>query len=269
MGSTFGDVKGLGSVWLSRPSATTLRPMFLLPAIDLLDGRVVRLLKGDYDRKTTYGDDPLEQARAFESAGSSWLHVVDLSGARSGQPEHLEQIRAICAGTQLKVEVGGGIRDTDTVNRLLDAGVRRVILGTAALREWAWFESLAQQPDMADRLVLGLDARKGLLAISGWEQTTETTALEIARRVKGWALSAIVFTDIDTDGTLAGPNLDSTRAMAEATDVPIVASGGVGSLDDLRALRTLPIQGSIVGRALYDGAFTIEEALAAFEHSAA
>ncbi len=237
--------------------------MNLLPAIDMRGGHVVRLYKGDYDRQTTYGDDPLSQARLFEDAGASWLHLVDLDGARSGEPAHLTQIETICANTKLNVEVGGGVRNSDTIDKLLGAGVRRVILGTAALKDWAWFESLMDK--YAGKLVLGLDAREGKLAVSGWEQTTETTALEIAERVSDWPISAIVYTDIATDGTLKGPNVEATREMAEATNVPIIASGGVGTLDHLHALKPLPIEGVIVGRALYDKAFTVEQALEVVE----
>jgi phosphoribosylformimino-5-aminoimidazole carboxamide ribotide isomerase len=239
--------------------------MYLFPAIDLRGGNVVRLLRGDYDKQTTYGSDPLSQARLFERAGSTWLHVVDLDGARSGEPVHLHVIESICRNTKLKVEVGGGIRSTATIDRLLDAGVARVILGTAALKDWKWFESLAANPRYSHKLVLGLDAKEGKAAIAGWEQTLDVTALDIAKRVSDWPLDAIVYTDIATDGTLAGPNLPATLEMAQATKVPIVSSGGVGTLDHLRQLRKLPLQGAIVGRALYDGAFSIDEAIAALE----
>lgn len=239
--------------------------MYLFPAIDLREGKVVRLLRGDYARQTTYGDDPLVFARAFEEAGATWLHVVNLDGARAGVPGHIEEIEAIRRATRLKVQFGGGVRSEASIRALLGVGVDRVVLGTAALQDWAWFESLTRDTDLADRIVLGLDARGGRLAIAGWEQTTDLTALDVAKRVNGWNLAAIVYTDIATDGTLAGPNIEATRALADATDVPIVASGGVGTLDHLRALRQLPIQGAIVGRALYDGAFTIEQALDVLE----
>jgi phosphoribosylformimino-5-aminoimidazole carboxamide ribotide isomerase len=241
-----------------------LLDMHLLPAIDLRGGKVVRLLKGDYDRQTTYGDDPLAQARGFEAAGATWLHVVDLDGARSGRPEHAEVIERICQETSLTVEVGGGIRDEAAIEQLLDAGARRVILGTAALRQWDWFRR-AVHDRFPQRLVLGLDARDGRLAVAGWEEELSKTALDVAREVSDWPLAAIVFTDIATDGTLAGPNLAATRSMAEATHVPIVASGGVGTVDHLHALRQLPVEGVIVGRALYDGTVTIDEALQAVE----
>jgi phosphoribosylformimino-5-aminoimidazole carboxamide ribotide isomerase len=241
--------------------------MKLLPAIDLRGGHVVRLLKGDYDQQTTYGDDPVSQAKAFEKAGASWLHVVDLDGARSGKPEHAEVIARICSATDLAVEVGGGVRDSLAISQLLSAGVTRVILGTAALRNWEWFRR-AVHDEFPGKLVLGLDAREGKLAVSGWEEELTKTALDVAAEVSNWPLAAIVFTDIATDGTLAGPNIAATQAMAEATRVPIVASGGVGTIDHLRAIRQLPVSGVIVGRALYDGTVTIEAALDAVESKA-
>ena len=237
--------------------------MDLFPAIDLRGGRVVRLAQGDYERQTTYGRDPLEQARAFEQAGCRWLHAVDLDGARSGRMEHLTQIESICRDTTLRVEVGGGVRQEGTIEKLLAAGVHRVVLGTAALRNWDWFEKLMGNPAYRGRLVLGLDAKKGKLAVSGWEDTTELDAIDIARRVHDWPLAAIVYTDIATDGMMTGPNVEATRELAEATHVPVVASGGVGTLEHIRQLAELPLQGVIVGRAIYEDAFTVEDALAA------
>jgi phosphoribosylformimino-5-aminoimidazole carboxamide ribotide isomerase len=239
--------------------------MYLFPAIDLRAGQVVRLHQGDYGQQTTYGSDPVEQAAAFAAAGARWLHVVDLDGARSGHVVHLDVIRRICKETKLKVEVGGGVRGESSIDALLNAGVFRVILGTAALKQWKWFESLMGNPTYRGRLVLGLDARDGNVAVSGWEQTMDQSALDIARRVSDWPLAAIVYTDIATDGTMQGPNIEMTRRMAKATHVPIVASGGVGTLDHLRELRKLPVQGAIVGKAIYEGAFTVEQAIAVLE----
>ncbi len=238
---------------------------FLFPAIDLRGGKVVRLYKGDYAQETTYGSDPVAQAKVFEAAGATWLHVVDLDGAKSGKVEHLEVIRAICRETKLKVEVGGGVRSTEAVDQLLAAGVTRAIIGTAALRNWAWFEALAKNFAYAQKLVLGLDAHDGKVAVSGWEETTGTLATDLAAKVKGWPLAAIIYTDIATDGTLAGPNLEATLAMCNATDVPVVASGGVGTLGHLAQLRKLPVAGAIIGKSLYENRFTIEEALTALE----
>jgi len=239
--------------------------MHLFPAIDLRHGRVVRLTQGDYGRETVYEADPADQARRFADAGCTWLHVVDLDGAKMGHLVHLEVIQRICRGSGLKVEVGGGVRTQAAIDRLLGAGVERVIMGTAALENWDWFEGLMGNPVYRGRLVLGLDARKGKLAVKGWQHQTEMTAVEVAERVSDLPLGAIVYTDIATDGTLEGPNVDATAEVAAATLVPIVASGGVGTLEHLRQLRKLPIQGAIVGRALYEERFTVQQALAAIE----
>lgn len=239
--------------------------MFLFPAIDLRAGKVVRLHQGDYDKQTTYGAEPLEQARLYEAAGATWVHIVDLDGARSGKMTHLDAIERVCRGTKLKVEVGGGVRDEAAIKTLLAAGVSRVILGTAALQNWAWFEQLVQSHAYAGRIVLDLGAHQGKLTVSGWEKQLDATPIEIAQQVSDWPLAAIVYTDVAVDGTMKGPNLAATRGIAAATRVPIVASGGVGTLEHLRALRKLPLQGAIVGRALYEGAFTIDQAIAALE----
>ncbi|WP_428389780.1 1-(5-phosphoribosyl)-5-[(5-phosphoribosylamino)methylideneamino]imidazole-4-carboxamide isomerase [Mucisphaera sp.] len=239
--------------------------MILFPAIDMRGGKVVRLYQGDYGQQTTYGESPLDQARAFKEAGATWVHLVDLDGARSGRMEHLKEIASICQETSLKVEVGGGVRSDVTIDNLLRAGVDRVVLGTAALKNWSWFEGLMGNPTYRGRLVLGLDAKAGRVAVDGWEQTTATTAMELAAKVSDWPLAAIVFTDIATDGTLEGPSLAATREVAEATHVPVVASGGVGTIADLEAIKGLPVQGAIIGRSLYEGRFTLEEALRAFE----
>jgi len=243
-------------------------PPFVFPAIDLRDGQVVRLSQGDYARETVYAADPSEQAEQFARAGASWLHVVDLDGARDGTIRHLEAIGAICRRVDpygMRVEVGGGVRSQATIDKLLERGVFRVILGTAALEQWEWFEKLMGNPTYRGRIVLGLDARKGRLAVSGWEKQTKASAVEIAAQVSDWPLAAIVYTDIAVDGMMSGPNIEQTRRLARATHTPVVASGGVGTLDHLHALRELPLQGAIVGRALYEGAFTLEQAIEAFE----
>lgn len=238
-----------------------MNSMHLFPSIDLRGGKVVRLLRGEYDQQTTYDTDPLSQALAYQQAGSSWLHLVDLDGARSGQIAHLDAISALCRNTKLKVEVGGGVRSSSTIDLLLAAGVHRVILGTAALENWDWFAGLMGNPTYSGKIVLGLDARNGKLAVAGWEKESPRTALEVAQEVSDWPLAAIVYTDIATDGTLKGPNIQATALIARSTHVPVVASGGVGTLDHLHALRQLPLQGVIVGRAIYERAFTVRQAL--------
>ncbi len=239
--------------------------MHLFPAIDIRHGQVVRLTQGDYDRQTTYEADPVDQAKRFRDAGATWLHMVDLDGARTGKLTHAGLFENICTQTGLKVEIGGGVRSESVIDTLLNAGVTRVVVGTAALKNWPWFEAMMGNPTYRGRLVLGLDAKQGRVTTDGWEQTSEQTALDIAKQVTDWPLAAIVYTDIATDGTLKGPNIEATREIAEATDVPVVASGGVGTLEHLIALRDLPIQGAIVGKALYENAFTIDEAIEAFE----
>lgn len=239
--------------------------MDLYPAIDLRNGQVVRLFQGDYGKQTTYHADPVAVARSFEEQGARKLHVVDLDGAKAGRLMHLEQIGNICRETNLDVEVGGGVRKTAAIDALLAAGVRRVILGTAALQNWQWFESLMGNPTYNHRIVLGLDARDGKLAVSGWQEATDASPVDIAKAVNDWPLDGIVYTDIATDGTLAGPSLDSTREVAAATRIGVVASGGVGTLDHLRQLAELPLQGVIVGKALYEEQFTVSQALEALK----
>ncbi len=257
--------------FISRAIATdvTLRAMHLYPAIDLRGGRVVRLTQGNYDQQTTYAADPLDQALAFEAAGATWLHLVDLDGARDGTSRDFDTIKRVCKGTTLKVQVGGGVRDERAVATLLDAGAKRVVLGTAALRDWRWFETLLSDDVYHHRITLGLDARDGLLAVEGWTETTGREAVEVAKLTRGWPLGSIVFTDIAVDGTLQGPAIEATRAVAEATDVGVIASGGVGCVDDLVALRKLPLAGVIVGKAIYEEKLSAEQALWTVEGSAA
>ncbi|MEE9404023.1 MAG: 1-(5-phosphoribosyl)-5-[(5-phosphoribosylamino)methylideneamino]imidazole-4-carboxamide isomerase [Algisphaera sp.] len=239
--------------------------MHLFPAIDLREGRVVRLMQGDYDRQTTYGDDPVAQAQVFADAGATWLHLVDLDGARSGDANHRAVIADICKQTSLKLEVGGGVRDEESIDALLGVGVERVVVGTAAFKRWDWFSKMIQRDAYRNRVVLGLDAKGGMAATDGWEETTSDSAVDVAAKTRGWPLAAIVYTDIATDGTLKGPNVPATAEICAATDVPVVASGGVGTLDHLVALRALPVQGAIVGRAIYENTLTIDDALAVFE----
>jgi phosphoribosylformimino-5-aminoimidazole carboxamide ribotide isomerase len=233
----------------------------ILPAIDLRDGKCVRLLQGDYDRQIDYADDPVAVARQFESAGATWLHIVDLDGARQGIPANLETIARIIQSTRLAVEVGGGIRTDETVAALFGAGARRVVIGTRALEDWDWFRSLVHRPGHEGRIALGLDARDGNLAVKGWTEQTRHPAVEVARRVEGWPLGAIIYTDISRDGMLVGPNIEALREMAETSPVPVIASGGVTTLDDVQRLLRLPIGGIIIGRTLYEGKLDLAEVL--------
>lgn len=234
----------------------------LLPAIDLRDGRCVRLIQGDYDRQIDYRDDPAEVAAEFAAAGCRWIHVVDLDAARDGTMRNLDAISSIVQAADIQVEVGGGVRSTDAVQRLLDLGVYRTVIGTAALRDWDWFRTLIDDDALAVHIALGLDARDGRVAVSGWTEQTDVTATDLAEQVRSTALGAIIYTDIARDGMMTGPNIPAIEQMLAATDVPVVASGGVGSLDDIRALSYLDVGGIIVGRALYEGNFTIADAVA-------
>ena len=235
--------------------------MEILPAIDLRNGKCVRLIQGDYEREIHYSSDPAEIARSFEQAGTKWIHIVDLDGARSGKVENLAAVKAIIEAVNVSVEVGGGIRSLDDIQELLGAGATRVVLGTKALEDWGWFEELVGRAELAGKLTLGLDARQGQLATHGWTDQTEQSALEIARLVKDWPLATINYTDISRDGMLSGANLKAIEEVAGATDVPVIAAGGITRLADVVALAKLPVAGMIIGRALYEGSINLSEAL--------
>ncbi|ARJ70535.1 1-(5-phosphoribosyl)-5-[(5-phosphoribosylamino)methylideneamino]imidazole-4-carboxamide isomerase [Paracoccus contaminans] len=236
--------------------------MILYPAIDLKDGACVRLLRGDMQAATVFGTDPAAQARAFQDAGAEWLHLVDLNGAFAGQPVNGAAVAAILDAVTIPVQLGGGIRDMDTAARWLEGGVARVILGTAAVEDPAFVAEAARR--WPGRIAIGIDARGGRVATRGWAEETALTASGLAARFEGAGLGAIIYTDIDRDGAMGGPNIEATEALARAVTIPVIASGGVSSLADLVALRdTGVIAGAISGRALYDGALDLGEALAA------
>ena len=235
--------------------------MDILPAIDLRDGKCVRLLQGDYSKQIDYSDDPLAVARQFEQAGAVWLHVVDLDGAREGKSCNLPTIERIVSHTTMRVEVGGGLREFQAIETLIDAGVIRCIVGTRALEDWAWFTDLVQRPQCKNRIALGLDARDGRLAVRGWTEQMQQTAIEVAQRVAGWPLAAIIYTDIARDGMLQGPNVEATRQMAEKSKISVIASGGVTTIEDVRKLIELPIGGIIIGRSLYEKKIDLTEAI--------
>jgi len=242
--------------------------MDLLPAIDLLGGKVVRLARGEYDLSTTYSDDPAAVAGEIVSSGVSWLHVVDLDAARSGVSGNIDSIAAIrqvadsASGRRIKIQSGGGVRNRDAVERLIAVGVDRLVIGSAALDDWQWFESLLDDGCAGPGgLALGLDARDGKLAIHGWTKQSDVSALEIARRVSGSNLGAIVYTDIARDGMLRGVNIEATAEMVSATDIPVIASGGVAGIEDIIACRKINCGGVIVGKAWYDGRIDLAEAL--------
>lgn len=239
-------------------------PLTLYPAIDLRGGRVVRLTQGDFDRETHYADDPLAVAEGFAAQGASWLHVVDLDAARRGAPAHIDVITTITRETGLRVQAGGGVRSRDAARRLLDAGVARVVVGTAAVEHPELVDELcASYPG---RVAVGLDARGREVAIRGWERGSGADLIELAGRFEAAGVAALVVTEIGRDGTLAGPDVGQLGAVLEAVAVPVVASGGVGDLADLRTLAGLArggrhLEGVVVGRALYEGRFTLAAAL--------
>ena len=235
--------------------------MDILPAIDLRDAKVVRLSQGDYDRQRTYSDDPAAVAGQFAAAGASWIHMVDLDAARTGTPSNLASVRAVREAVDVKVELGGGARDDATIEAMLAMGVDRVVVGSAAMRDWTWFERLAGRAELAGKIALGLDARGDHIAVEGWTEQVDASPVEIARRVRGWPIGAIVYTDIARDGMLSGVNFDATSELIDATDIPIIASGGVGCIEDIARCRQIGCGGVIVGRAYYEGKIDLRQAL--------
>jgi phosphoribosylformimino-5-aminoimidazole carboxamide ribotide isomerase len=235
--------------------------MELWPAIDLRGGRCVRLLQGDYDRETVFGEDPVAMARSFAAAGARRLHIVDLDGAKAGTPVQADLVGRMVAATGLPCQLGGGVRSRDTAAAYLAAGVSRVIIGSLAVEEPDALVALAEE--FPGRIVLGLDARDGRVAVRGWLETSGDLAVEIAQRHAHLPLAAIVYTDIATDGMLSGPNLSALREMIAATPLPVIASGGVAGADDIRHVAEIGAAGCIVGKALYAGAVTLPAALAA------
>ncbi|MFC3630418.1 1-(5-phosphoribosyl)-5-[(5-phosphoribosylamino)methylideneamino]imidazole-4-carboxamide isomerase [Paracoccus angustae] len=235
--------------------------MILYPAIDLKDGNCVRLLRGEMEAATVFGTDPAAQARAFQDAGAEWLHLVDLNGAFAGRPVNAAAVEAILAAIDIPAQLGGGIRDLATIEGWLEKGLSRVILGTVAVENPDLVRQAAVR--FPGRIAVGIDARAGRVATRGWATETEVTATDLARRFEDAGVAAIIYTDIDRDGAMQGPNIAATEALARAVGIPVIASGGVSSLDDLRALaETRVIAGAISGRALYDGAIDLAEALA-------
>jgi phosphoribosylformimino-5-aminoimidazole carboxamide ribotide isomerase len=228
--------------------------MILYPAIDLKGGQCVRLLRGEMDAATVYGDDPGAQAASFEAAGCGWVHVVDLDGAFAGRAVNAAAVQSILKSVTVPVQLGGGIRDMAAIARWLDAGIRRVVLGTVALRDPDLVKAACRQ--YPERIAVGIDARGGKVAVEGWAETSEMTATDLALAFEDAGVAAIVFTDIDRDGAMQGPNLEATGALARLLTTPVIASGGVSSLEDLAAIKALEadgVAGAIVGRALYDG----------------
>jgi phosphoribosylformimino-5-aminoimidazole carboxamide ribotide isomerase len=236
-------------------------PLVIVPSIDLRGGGVVRLKQGDYARQINYDADPIQTAQSFAAAGARWMHIVDLDGAKEGRPVQTELIARIIASSKLHVEAGGGVRSTDDIRRLLDAGASRVVVGTKAIEDWAWFTSLAKDPAFAHKLVLALDAKEGMVATRGWTNTSSRKATEVAALVSEWPLAALLYTDVSKDGMLQGPAIESTERLAAAGKVPVIASGGVGTIEHIRQIRDKPFWGVIVGRSLYEGTLNLREAI--------
>ncbi len=240
--------------------------MIFFPAIDLKDGKCVRLLQGDMDQETVFGDDPAAQAKIFEDAGCSWIHVVDLNGAFDGKPGNDKAINSILNAISIPIELGGGIREMAAVDFWLERGVRRVILGTAALKDPGLVrEACRKHPG---RIAVGVDARGGKVAVEGWAEVSELSAIDLARQFEGAGVAAIIYTDIDRDGVMKGPNVEATLKLACAVSIPVIASGGVSSMDDLEELKLSGnglLAGVISGRAIYDGKVDPMEAAALLE----
>ncbi len=238
--------------------------MILYPAIDLKDGQCVRLLRGAMEKATVFSDDPAGQARAFAGAGAEWLHLVDLNGAFAGAPVNAAAVEAILSAVAIPCQLGGGIRDMATIEAWLEKGLARVILGTVAVENPDLVRTAARA--FPGRVAVGIDARQGRVATRGWADQTETDVTDLARAFEDAGVAAIIYTDIDRDGAMQGPNLAATAALARAVTIPVIASGGVASLADLIALRdTGVIAGAISGRALYDGKLDLAAALAALK----
>ena len=238
--------------------------MEIIPAIDLRGGRVVRLIQGDPSRETPYSQDPVAVAREWERRGAPRLHLVDLNGALAGAPGNRPALREILRAIHIPAQVGGGLRSLDAVQAMLDLGATVAVLGTAAIRDSGFLENACRQ--FPGRVALALDARSGVLATSGWTVATTVRARDLARKVSHLPLAAIIYTDIQRDGMLLGPDLEGLSAVADSTLIRVIASGGIASIQDIQALKTLApgcIVGAIVGKALYDGRLTLEAALAA------
>jgi len=234
----------------------------IIPAIDIRGGKCVRLIQGDYNQETIYGNDPLEMAQKFESQGATRLHVVDLDGAREGKSANYEVISRIANTLKIPVQVGGGIRTYEAIDSLLEAGVQRCILGTQAAKNPAWAEEAFAI--YADAVILGLDAKNGKVAVEGWQETSAVEAVQFARYMEEAGCMRIIFTDIARDGMLTGPNLEALQNMANAVKIPIIASGGVKSADDVAPLKNIAgIEGLITGKAIYENRATLAEFIAA------
>jgi phosphoribosylformimino-5-aminoimidazole carboxamide ribotide isomerase len=233
--------------------------MYIIPAIDLRDGKCVRLIQGDYNRQINYDKNPVKQAQEYILAGAQWLHIVDLDGAKVGRAVNTDTISSIVALRQLKIEVGGGIRDEDSIKQLFDIGAERVIIGTKAVNDFEWFSEMAGK--FSGKIVLGLDARGSKVATHGWMQDSTQDLLEFASEAAKLPLAAIIYTDITKDGMMSGPNFERTKALVRAVEVPVVASGGVNEIADIKKLIEIGVEAAIIGRSLYEGTLKLSDAI--------
>ena len=235
--------------------------MYIIPAIDLLEGKCVRLIQGEYHRQITYENDPVKQSQRFISAGAEWLHIVDLDGAKIGKPVNTDAISAITSLEQLKIEVGGGLRDEASIKQLLNMGVARVIIGTKAVSDFKWFSEMAEK--FSGKIVLGLDARGSRVVTHGWTEDGHQNLLEFAAKAAELPLAAIIYTDINKDGMMAGPNFERIKSVVETVEVPVIASGGVREIADIKKLSAFGVEAAIIGRALYESILNLSEAIEA------
>lgn len=233
--------------------------MYVIPAIDLRNGKCVRLIQGKYDRQITYHDDPVKQAKEFIAAGAKWLHIVDLDGAKLGRPVNTDTISAIANLRQLKIEVGGGLRDEPSIKQLLDIGVERIIIGTKAVSDFEWFSRMAEK--FSGKVALGLDAKGSNVATHGWTQKSPQKLLDFAVEAAKLPIAAIIYTDISKDGMMKGPNLERTKALIEIVQIPIIASGGVSKIDDIKELAKIGAAAVIIGRSLYEGTLKLSDTI--------
>ncbi len=240
--------------------------MIIIPAIDLKDGQCVRLLQGKKDKSTTYSNNPVEVAKKWASLGAKLIHIVDLDGAFTGNQKNRETVKAIRDAVDVELELGGGIRDMEGIRNWIDVGINRVILGTVAVKNPELVKEAASE--FPGRILVGIDAKDGMVAVKGWEEVTEIDAFELAKKMESYGIAGIIYTDISRDGMLTGPNIEATAKMVDSVDVPVIASGGISSLKDIKRLNQIPkLWGAITGKALYTGKLNLKEAIEVVKNS--